>query len=505
MKLTTELIFDCLLEQYDITYAQSSNRNTVVGRPFFYDSGTDRPGHICILPSNDIKPESLGSGAYISIGKLPCDIPAPNVEWMSLPETVQPVQLLNALQKIFNYYDAWENELNRLIDEDANYPAIIKCSSKYLDCAMSLVDANFSVIAISSKDADTFRNPDNKISDSIMGDLITDPHFGQGLHKEGIFEFNSGVDLFISHNIKKEGRYLGRVTLIYNNKLSKDAYIYLLRFLVSKLDVMLRISGSFLINNESMSSLREIFIGLLNNTPMESQYITYKLKEIGWSYEDEYIIIRLQPEFRHEWQLHATYLIPHLEKLWPGSCAVEKDAYVAVFLNLDVYNEKSEKSFLQDLAYFLRDGLLLAGLSRSFHGLDKLPSYYRQTELAVAIGREVNPMYWYYRFDDYVLLHLLKFGTQNFTPEQICSKVLLNLYEYDQNNNTEFYKTLRTFYRNKFNYTHAAESLYIHRTTLIKRIERIARLTGVDLDDSDENLYIELSFRYLDNIIGSTI
>ena len=250
-----------------------------------------------------------------------------------------------------------------------------------------MVDADFTVIAISSKDADTFRDPDNKISTSIMGDLITDPQFGYGLQKEGIFEFSSGVDEFISHNIKKDGRYLGRITLIYDKKKSKASYTYLLRFLANKIDNMLKISGTFLVNNDSMSSLHDVLSGFLNSTPLESQYVSFKLKECGWSYENEYILIRLQPEFRHEWQLHATYMIPHLERIWPGACAIEKDAYVAILLNMDIFKEKSGKSFLQELAVFLRDGLLLAGLSRSFHGLDRLPSYYKQTELAVTFGR----------------------------------------------------------------------------------------------------------------------
>ena len=69
-------------------------------------------------------------------------------------------------------------------------------------------------------------------------------------------------------------------------------------------------------------------------------------------------------------------------------------------------------------------------------------------------------------------------------------------------NGTEYYKTLRTFFNNKYSYTHASEDLFIHRTTLLKRIERIVDLTGINLDDPDANLYLELSFRYLDKLIN---
>jgi sugar diacid utilization regulator len=196
--------------------------------------------------------------------------------------------------------------------------------------------------------------------------------------------------------------------------------------------------------------------------------------------------------------MHATYLIPLMERQWPGVCAIEKDSYVVALLNLSVYASKSGKNFKQELAYFLRDNLMLAGVSRTFRGFNRVPSYYRQTELATVLGRERDPMCWYYCFDDYALDCWMKYGVMNFTPEQICSRILLELTAYDRENNTEYYKTLRTFFSRKFSFTHAAEDLFIHRTTLIKRIERIAELTKIDLDDQDALLYIELSFRYLD-------
>ena len=500
MKLTTQLIYDRLRALYDVEYICSHDKNTVVTRPVFYDGGCT-PGHICILPQDSV-PEDLLPGAYIMTGVQSTAVTVPDAELMIIHNHISPGRMLNELQAIFDYYDAWEEALDRLIIENAGYPAIIQSSAQYLGCPMSLVDAGFSVIAIASPDADTFKDADNKVSDFIISAYITDPHFNRGLQKNGVFEFRSSEDQFLSYNIQKDGRNLGRVTLVYDEKLSKLSYTYLLGFLVSKIDIMLKISGSFLVSNESLSSLREIFAGLLAGAPIEIPYVSFKLREIGWSDENKYLLIRLQPEFRHEWQLHAPYLIPHLERLWPGACAVEQDDFVVVLLNLDVYRAHSRKNLQQEIAYFLRDGLLLAGLSRTFRGLKQLPSYYRQTELAVALGRETDPMYWCYRFDDYALLCLLKYGTINFTPEQICSPALLTLSDYDRENGTEYYKTLRTFFNNKYSYTHAAESLFIHRTTLLKRIERIVDLTGVDLDDPDVNLYIELSFRYLDKLIN---
>ena len=43
----------------------------------------------------------------------------------------------------------------------------------------------------------------------------------------------------------------------------------------------------------------------------------------------------------------------------------------------------------------------------------------------------------------------------------------------------------------------AANRLYIHRSTFINRMERIQELTRLNLDDYDTRLYLELSFRLL--------
>ena len=42
--------------------------------------------------------------------------------------------------------------------------------------------------------------------------------------------------------------------------------------------------------------------------------------------------------------------------------------------------------------------------------------------------------------------------------------------------------------------------LFIHRSTLIYRIKKIEELTGVDLNDPDTRLYIQISIR-LENSI----
>ena len=62
---------------------------------------------------------------------------------------------------------------------------------------------------------------------------------------------------------------------------------------------------------------------------------------------------------------------------------------------------------------------------------------------------------------------------------------------------TSYYLTLFTYFEQQFNMSQAASQMYIHRSTFINRMERIQELTHLNLDDYDTRLYLELSFRLL--------
>jgi purine catabolism regulator len=57
----------------------------------------------------------------------------------------------------------------------------------------------------------------------------------------------------------------------------------------------------------------------------------------------------------------------------------------------------------------------------------------------------------------------------------------------------ELIHTLEAFFANNGNLTQTAETLYIHRNTLIYRLERINAITGLDLDKPENRLAIQLA------------
>ena len=59
----------------------------------------------------------------------------------------------------------------------------------------------------------------------------------------------------------------------------------------------------------------------------------------------------------------------------------------------------------------------------------------------------------------------------------------------------ELLRTLEAYFENNGNLSQAAEALYIHRNTLIYRMERIAEISGLDLDNTETRLAVQLALR----------
>ena len=100
-------------------------------------------------------------------------------------------------------------------------------------------------------------------------------------------------------------------------------------------------------------------------------------------------------------------------------------------------------------------------------------------------------------FDDYALEYLLQHGNADFRTDQICHPAVLKLMEYDLIHETSYAKTLYTYIKEKYNAAATAKALYIHRSSLISRMDRIRELVDLDLDDLDNRLYISLSFKMI--------
>ena len=131
------------------------------------------------------------------------------------------------------------------------------------------------------------------------------------------------------------------------------------------------------------------------------------------------------------------------------------------------------------------------------HDLTLLPDYRRQAITAFTIGSRKKPHYWYHVFSDYVLDCLLQ-APGEIPTRYYCSDMIRSLARYDQENDTEYVKTLDTYIRNQMNAVQTARELYIHHATMVFRLKRLKEIMSVDLKDMSQIMELYLSLRILE-------
>jgi DNA-binding PucR family transcriptional regulator len=72
------------------------------------------------------------------------------------------------------------------------------------------------------------------------------------------------------------------------------------------------------------------------------------------------------------------------------------------------------------------------------------------------------------------------------------------LVEHDRARRSDLVRTLRAYFASGANASEAADRLFLHRNSMLYRLERIQKLTGLDLKDPDASLALRLGLLELE-------
>jgi PucR family transcriptional regulator, purine catabolism regulatory protein len=117
---------------------------------------------------------------------------------------------------------------------------------------------------------------------------------------------------------------------------------------------------------------------------------------------------------------------------------------------------------------------------------------YRQATQALSMAVRLDeraPLY----FGDLSVYRLLLQLEGNPELETFCQEMLGPLLSYEGGG--DLVETLEAFFDRLGNLSQTAEKLFIHRNSLLYRMERIAQLTGLDLDNPDTRLTVHLALK----------
>ncbi|MBD7908599.1 PucR family transcriptional regulator [Sporosarcina gallistercoris] len=162
------------------------------------------------------------------------------------------------------------------------------------------------------------------------------------------------------------------------------------------------------------------------------------------------------------------------------------------------------KAFAHGLHHSLSEKIkerCMIGIGRQVKGISSLHKSFSEANEMIRLTQQLNEKSDVAHFEDYAVYHLLDSNIKEQALEDFFEKCLGPLLAHDQENGTAYIETFEYYFANNANVTETSKAMFIHRNTLIYRIERIQEILGLDIKHSEDVLRIQIAlkiFRILD-------
>ena len=193
-------------------------------------------------------------------------------------------------------------------------------------------------------------------------------------------------------------------------------------------------------------------------------------------------------------------------RLTPGSLLRERQDRLAVALpraNPPTSEEALElaERLRRRLASLLAAGHVTIGVGRHHPGIAGLGLSYREAEQALAIGRALLGGDRSVHFEHLGVQRLLFQLRDNPELASFYDDLLGKLQAHDERQGAELVNTLEAFFECHGNHVRTAQRLHLHRNTLLYRLDRARNVLGVELDDAETRLALQVALK-IGRVIG---
>ena len=161
---------------------------------------------------------------------------------------------------------------------------------------------------------------------------------------------------------------------------------------------------------------------------------------------------------------------------------------------------------LEKLARSIADSLgtefyshVLVGIGTSVEGIKDLARSFREAQVALEVGKVFDTEKTIVSYDNLGIARLIYQ-----LPTTLCEMFLKEVFKRGSIDSLdqETLFTIQKFFENNLNVSETSRKLFVHRNTLVYRLEKIKKLTGLDLREFDDAIVFKVALmvkKYLDS------
>lgn len=158
-----------------------------------------------------------------------------------------------------------------------------------------------------------------------------------------------------------------------------------------------------------------------------------------------------------------------------------------------------------ELTKQLKNTSFLIGIGRQYETIHSLHKSFSEANESIRLMQKFDDHGGVSHFEDHSIYHFLDSNIKDMELEDFFMKRLGTIFGHDKLHGTSYIFTLENYFQNNLNISETAKAMFLHRNTLIYRIEKIKEILNTDLKNSEELLQIQLAlkiFRLLNKNLG---
>lgn len=457
------------------------------------------PGHAFRAPSG---------GTVLSLGPANENARTGAFDLIELDASVEPFRLMNDLNDIFTHYREWDLALQRAA-ESGDVEALAQLGRQQFENPLFIHDAQYNYLVNQrwSGSGSVFiknqRLGINTVPSAKLHEMFASSAYREtlGTHGAQLFQdFPRVSNRILYVNLwGDDGEWLGRVCIdeIFSSILMSE--FYLAEYFAQMILRILR--GHRIALSNLFSAVKDELRAVLHREPVDEALLRQNLKQINMKPEDSYQILWITAGSTDRELFRQPNICYELELKFSNSCALLLQDGVLLLMNRTL-SAPEEPQLRAGIADVFKGLACRVGVSGCFTGLQNMADYHQQAAYAAAAVQEQPDCAVIGFYRDCALRYLVDRGSRALPPCCRIPEELTLLRQYDDENGTELFRTLKLYLHSDSNMARTAQQLFIHRSTMTYRMEKIVALTRLDLEDSSVKLLLLLGYYILDTEHG---
>lgn len=451
----------------------------------------------------------LPSGScWLFAGQLSDAFPSGTAEYLFTKEPIALEKLLNRTVEIFQKFSAWELKLQRCILEGKNLQTLGNLSMDFLRNPFSLYTVYFQMVFF----CDRIGKKSGRYFDpTLAGDILEEdtvnmlrlnPEYQNSLNYTTpmIFPSDDGCPWRnLYQNIRINGQNTARLLVSEVDYPIRDSDYPILLFFSEYVQMAMEKQKIEYFNNHP-AEFDKMVIDLLEGIQISDRQLEKALDIMNWKPHDSYRCYKVVSEREKNGKAMVTTAFS-LEQCVPGSCALTLHNSLLYIIN-DTFSSPYRETTHDGLMKILRDGFMKTGISTEFRDFSLLPVYYRQAGIALDYVCRPGNFLWICSFSECALHYFRQNCTNELPASAVCHPGLLKLIEYDRLKGRDYSRTLKIFLENNMSVSKTTSQIFVHRATFSYQLRRIQEISGINLEDYKERLYLMLSYLILEESSG---